>query len=381
MTEPLPSGRPLTLAQRIVLGTAAAAMLGIGVLGATGTYNNLTSVFPGATALGAVAAGEGATLILALVYVGLTMLGQTAPPAVRLGLWALPAVAAAVGAVAAHGPTATVVYAVTPLAMCTAAEGTGLLARRIVVRITGVDTEARRRGAAAVRRLAYERARSQAHPSRPVRWIADRRAWRLAARVGDGDTALGEQLLAVQRERLTAGADSALATMFGAAVTPVTPERDAVTAPVTPALDPAPEPRAEEPPAADPVTAVTPPVTETDTQVSDPADTDPVTADTDPVTADTDPVTEGVTLADVAAVAGIPVPVPGAQLTDDQLLLVLRWLRYQGDPPRAYRAAAAALRAAGHVGSEERVRKAWRTLLACEDEVPEGDGPNATPTD
>jgi hypothetical protein len=210
-------------------------------------------VFPGATALGAVAAGEGATLILALVYVGLTMLGQTAPAAVRLGLWALPAVAGAVGAVAAHGLTATVVYAVTPLAMCTAAEGTGLLARRIVVRTTGVDIEARRRGAATVRRLAYEQARAQSHPSHPVRWIAERRAWRLARHVGQGDTALDEQLLDVQRERLAGGADTALAAMFGMPVTAVTPDRDAVTAPVTAAL-PAGYERAPDEPAAEPGT-------------------------------------------------------------------------------------------------------------------------------
>lgn len=365
------TGRPLTTAQSVVLGAAAVAMLGIGILGATGTYSNLTTVFPGRTALGAVAAGEGATLILALVYVGLTMLGQTAPIAVRLGLWALPAVAATVGAVSATGPTATVVYAVTPLAMCTAAEGAGLLARRIVVWTTGVDIEARRRGAAAVRRLAYEQARAQSHPSHPVRWIAERRAWRLAARVGADDTALDELLLDVQRERLAAGADTALAAMFG---TPVTPARDAVTAPVTAALPAGPEPTIEQEPAPD---AVTPTVTPAVTQASAPEDPGPEPGVTPTVTPGAEPVTEGVTLAqlaelaelaDLAAVAGVPVPLAGVPLDTDQLALVLRWLRYRDDPPMSYRQAADMYRALGFKGSEERVRKAWSALGAEDDE-------------
>lgn len=336
------SGRPLTTAQSCVLGTAALAMLGIGAAGAYGTYNNLTGVFAGPTALGAVAAGEGATLILALVYVGLVMLGQSAPAAVRLGLWALPAVAATVGAVAAHGLTATVVYAATPLAMVAAAEGTGLLARRIVVRTTGVDVEAERRAAAAVRALAYQQARAARHPLAAVRYVAALRAWRLAGRVGRDDPALGEQLLDVQRVRLVEGADTALADMFAPTVTV---ERDAVTAPVTPALAPATVPEVEQPVEADPVT----PVPDPDTQMEPPA-------------------VPAVTLADLAAVAGVPVPVTGETLTADQLTLVLRHLRYQDDPPLSYRTAVTAFRDAGFVGSEERVRKAWGDLMSREEE-------------
>jgi hypothetical protein len=336
------TGRPLTTAQAVILGAAATAMLGIGSLGAVGTYANLTATFPGRTALGAVASGEGATLILSLVYVGLTMLGQSAPAAVRIGLWALPAVAAGVGAVAAHGITATVIYAVTPLAMSTAAEGSGLIARRIVVRTTGIDTEARRRNAEAVRRLAYEQARAQHHPDKEVRDKAARRAWKLAGRVGEHDTDLGAQLVYVQRARLTEGADAALATMFAPAVTP---DRAPVTAPVTPELPAAPQQPDEQPPAAA-----------------------PVTPEPEPVTQATAPDAPAVTLADLAAVAAVPVPVTGETLSGDQLTVVLRHLRYADDPPLSYRQAVTAFRDAGYVGSEERVRKAWGELMSHEED-------------
>jgi hypothetical protein len=333
------TGRPLTTPQACVLGTAATAMLAIGALGAYGTYSNLTTVFRSATALGAVAAGEGATLILALVYVGLVMLGQHAPAAVRLGLWALPAVASTVGAVAATNLTSTVVYAATPLAMVAAAEGAGLLARRIVVRTTGTDAEAERRAAAAVRRLAYEQARAARHPLRVVRWVAEFRAWRIARHVGADDTTLGGQLLDVQRARLAQGADAALSAMFAPAVTPGTPDRDAVTAVVTPALDPAPETADEQAPEPETGTGVT----GNGTQASDPQ-----------------------TLAEIATVTGVPTPVPGEPLSTPQLAVVLRWLRYQTDPPLSYRAARAMFRELGFVGAEDRVRPAWAALDAAE---------------
>jgi hypothetical protein len=333
------TGRPLTRTQAIVLGTAATAMLAIGALGAAGTFANLRTVFPGPTALGAVAAGEGATLILALTYVGLVMLGQTAPTIVRAGLWALPAVASTVGAMAATDLTATVIYAATPLAMVVAAEGTGLIARRIVVRTTGQDIEAQRRAASTVRRLAYEQARAERHPDEAVRQRAARRAWKLAARVGDGDLALGEQLVDVQRVRLVAGADASLAAMFA----PGTPVTEIGTPGVTPALDPAPEPAAD--PAPEPETGTG--VTGDGTQASDPQ-----------------------TLADLAAVTRVPTPVPGEALSADQLRVVLRWLRYQEDPPLSYRSARDLFRELGFVGAEDRIRPAWSALVAAEPDTP-----------
>lgn len=217
--------RTLTRGQTAILAAATVPMVAFGALGAWGTYSNITSVFHrSATALGVVAAGEGATLVLALVLVGLTMLGQSSPAAVRVGLWALPAVASTTGAAVAETVTEAVVFAVTPLAMCVSAEGMGLLARRIVVHRTGLDMESQRRNAQTVQRLAYHRARAANHPSDRARRRSERASWRLARRVGVGDTQLGAQLVDVQRARLTEGADAALAGMFGTAPAPAAPE-------------------------------------------------------------------------------------------------------------------------------------------------------------
>ncbi|MET8130151.1 hypothetical protein ABZV67_38550 [Streptomyces sp. NPDC005065] len=71
-------------------------------------------------------------------------------------------------------------------------------------------------------------------------------------------------------------------------------------------------------------------------------------------------------LADLAAVAGVPVPEPGEPLTDGQLDLVLRHLRYVDDPPQSYRQARDGFRDSGYVGSEERVRRAWGALMSKE---------------
>lgn len=218
----------LTRGQISVLAAATIPMVAFGGLGAWGTYTNIVSVFDrSATALGVVAAGEGATLVLALVAVGLVMLGQAVPAPVRVGLWALPAVASATGAAVAETVTEAVVFAVTPMAMTVSAEGMGLLARRIVVFRTGVDAEAQRRNAATVQRLAYHRARAERHPSDHARKRSERASWRLARRVGVGDAQLGARLVTVQRERLTEGADAALLDMFSTAA----PELPAITEP------------------------------------------------------------------------------------------------------------------------------------------------------
>lgn len=79
------------------------------------------------------------------------------------------------------------------------------------------------------------------------------------------------------------------------------------------------------------------------------------------------PTAPTVTLADLAAVSGVPVPEPGRPLTDEQLDVVLRHLRYADDPPQSYRQARDAFRRAGFVGSEARVRIAFGALLAQED--------------
>ncbi|WP_240496610.1 conjugal transfer protein [Streptomyces torulosus] len=189
-------------------------MLATGVVGGIGTYSNIGHAYGTGTALGALGAGEGTTAVLALVLLGLTMLGQSSPRVVRIGLWALPA-AAVMGAMATPDAGRTVVYALTPMGMSVSAEGMAFLARRIVVHTDGRDAENERHTADIVQALAYHRARGAHRPSDRVRKRSDRASWRLARKVGVGDAALGSRLLDVQRARVTAGADAALASMFG----------------------------------------------------------------------------------------------------------------------------------------------------------------------
>ncbi|MCX5607892.1 hypothetical protein OHB39_09955 [Streptomyces sp. NBC_00047] len=334
-------------------------MLATGAAGGAGTFSNIKGVYGSGTALGAVAAGEGATAVLALVLLGLTMLGQSSPAVVRLGLWLLPAAAAVMAAMAADGAGRTVIYAVTPMGMCVAAEGMAFLARRIVVHTDGRDAEAEHRAAAVVRALAYHRARAANHPDMRTRKSSERTSWRLARRIGTGDASLGTRLLDVQRERVTDGADAALADMFGTAVTP---ERHAVTAPVTPALSPAPEPHTDPAAATAEVEAVTGSRDGEDTQVTS---TMPEAEDESVVV-----VVTAVTLDEVAAVTGVPTPRPAEALSDAQLVVVLRHLRYSADPPLSYRQAVTAFRDGGFVGGEQRVRKAWGALMSQEESTP-----------
>ncbi|MET9442386.1 conjugal transfer protein [Streptomyces sp. NPDC006610] len=225
----------LTKVQVGVLSAAFVPMLATGVLGGIGTYSNIGHAYGKGTALGALAAGEGATAVLALVLLGLTMLGQSSPRIVRAGLWVLPAAAAVMGAMAAPDPGRTVIYALTPMGMSVSAEGMAFLARRIVVHTDGRDAENERRTADLVQALAYHRARATQHPSDRVKKWSERKSWRLARKVGVGDVALGSRLLDVQRDRVTAGAEAALASMFGG--TPAAP---------APALDPTLAANAEE---------------------------------------------------------------------------------------------------------------------------------------
>lgn len=75
---------------------------------------------------------------------------------------------------------------------------------------------------------------------------------------------------------------------------------------------------------------------------------------------------DGASLAEIAAVAGVPTPLCGETLSDEQLLVVLRWLRHADSPPLSYRTALRLFRAEGFSGKEERVRHAWRELTQAE---------------
>lgn len=226
--------RELTRGQTVVLGATAVIMVAVGGFGAAGTYTNVTSVFHRqATAAGVVAAGEGLTLVLALIMLGRTMLGQAAPAIVRVGMWLAPVSASVLGLLIADGVQEAAVYAVTPLAMSGAAEGLGFIARSIVVYTTGRDAEADRRNAATVQQLAYQQALANGHPDDAVKEAATRKAWKLAGHVGVGDQQLAEGLVEVSRGRLQQGADRVLGEMLAISAsrgdTPTTSPR-AVTA-------------------------------------------------------------------------------------------------------------------------------------------------------
>ncbi|MFF3062506.1 hypothetical protein [Streptomyces sp. NPDC057909] len=363
-TQPKPEEprRALSRAQNIVLAAAFVPMLATGIAGGVGTYSNISAAYGSGTALGAVAAGEGATAVLALVLLGLTMLGQSSPLMVRVGLWALPASSSVMSAMAAgDDPGRTVIYAVTPMGMCVAAEGMAFLARRIVVHTDGRDADAERKAAEVVQALAFHRARSANHPDAKVQARSERTSWKLARRVGIGDVSLGARLVNVQRERVTTGADAALMDMFCVTATP------GVTPGVTPAVTPGTsrfELEAPKPPSGAGDTQAG--TTETSLVIP------PVPPVTDKAAAAKDgsilePAVTPLTLAEVAAVAGVVTPETGETLTEDQLIVVLRHLRYSQDPPLSYRRAAASFREAGFVGSEKRVRVAWGALLSQEE--------------
>ncbi|MFI6103186.1 hypothetical protein [Streptomyces sp. NPDC051310] len=82
------------------------------------------------------------------------------------------------------------------------------------------------------------------------------------------------------------------------------------------------------------------------------------------------PVEGAMTLRDLADVAGVATPKPGVTLTDEQLEVVLRWLRYAMEPPRSYRQAQKEFRAAGFIGGEHRVRRIWGEIETREASVP-----------
>lgn len=227
----------LTWGQVAVLVITTIPMIAVGAVGGWGTYTNIVAEFGRvATAAGAVAAGEGVTLVAALVMLVLTMLGQSSPAVVRVFLWLGPLAASTMGVAVADTLTERILYALTPLGMCGAAEGIGLLARRVVVYRTDVDVEAQRRNAATLRRIAFHRARAERHPWKWVRRFSALVAWRLMGQLGHGDATLGSALTDVQNIRVVEGANTALAAMLhtGHELPPATPRHAVAAADATP---------------------------------------------------------------------------------------------------------------------------------------------------
>ncbi|MFJ8982575.1 hypothetical protein [Streptomyces sp. NPDC102282] len=111
------------------------------------------------------------------------------------------------------------------------------------------------------------------------------------------------------------------------------------------------------------------------TQVSNPAAGTGTPGDTPKGAGDTpggtpeEQAARAAALAELAAVAGVPVPEPGEPLSDGQLDVALRHLRYVDDPPQSYRQARDEFRDLGFVGSERRVRRAWAELMEKEEEA------------
>ncbi|MEU6996642.1 hypothetical protein ABZ953_39075 [Streptomyces sp. NPDC046465] len=82
------------------------------------------------------------------------------------------------------------------------------------------------------------------------------------------------------------------------------------------------------------------------------------------------------TMADMAAVRGVPTPESGEPLTDAQIGVVLRYLRYQEEPPLSKRQATRRFRNMGFMGSQERLKRVWRAEVSEDngaDDVEEND--------
>lgn len=215
----------LSKGQVAVLAVAAAPMAAVGVAGAVATYVNMNHVLHrGASALGLVAAGEGATLICALVALAVTLMGQHTPATVRAGMWLVPLGAAGVGLALAPSTSEAVVMAFTPLAMTAAGEGVAFVARRVVAYRTGVDIEQQRRSG-----LLLWHANRAANGRGLGRFLSKAAVWRLTRKFAETDSQLSVQLGEIQRFRISQGADGNLAAVLsGAEKTPVRPAVDPV---------------------------------------------------------------------------------------------------------------------------------------------------------
>lgn len=216
--------------------------------------------------------------------------------------------------------------------------------------------DARHLRAAAVTDVVTETA---GHLGEMERQIARAETLTLAeARIAKARAKAEERLQKADKEHGEKAAAFATRTLTLAVPTPDTAVSAAVTAPDTdrPAIAPATAPETT------PDTTVPHPVTPTDMQANTATSTATDTADTPPA--------QPVTLAELAAVAGVSTPVPGEPLTDAQLDVVLRHLRYTDDPPGSYRHAQKGFRDRGFVGSDERLRRAWSALVKNEETTP-----------
>lgn len=200
----------LSKGQTLVLVATSLPMAAVGTAGAVATYINMDNVLHrSGSALGLVAAGEGATLVCALVALLVTLMGQHTPAVVRAGLWLIPVLASATGVALAPTQDERVVMAVTPLAMTAAGEGIAFVARRVVAYRTGTDIEQQRRSG-----LLLWHANRAANGSGIGRRLSKAAVWRLTRSFAATDSQLSVQLGEIQRFRIQQGADANLAAVL-----------------------------------------------------------------------------------------------------------------------------------------------------------------------
>jgi len=344
--------RTLSRPAACILGAIFAVMAAVGTVGAYGTFTNMRAAFgQSGTALGVVAAGEGATAVLGLTLIGLTLISRPYPVALRLALWLIPLGGSATGAAIAPDARHAVVYALTPMAMTVAAELAGYLARSIVVHRTGVDAEADRRTGETLRLIEFHQARAQRHPEAKTRNRSERAAWRLAHRLGKDDPRLGTALPAAYADRTADAALTALDALYGRVPAPAVTAAD--TVPVLTAT------------AADTVPVLTvPTVPEATEAVRPEAPAAPLAAPDPEPTPELEPAVEDDQPAepepefDTADDDTVP-PEPGGRLTDVELDVVVHMIRTETNPPRSYREMEARFRELGYRAGAERLRTAW----------------------
>lgn len=236
----------LTKGQKAVLIMASAPMAATGIAGGIASFFNFRTILDGqaSAALSIVAAGEGATLVAALVMLALTLLGQHTPAPARFALWALPAVASVAGGILADDLKMKVVMVAAPLAMTVSGEGVTLVARRIVAFQTGADIEQQRRSG-----LLLWHANRAANGKGLAKKRSELAVWRLTKQFAATDTQMSVQLGEVQRYRIGEGADANLAAVLTGQTTVKAPERARAVpaAPAAPELPAAPSQGVQQP--------------------------------------------------------------------------------------------------------------------------------------
>lgn len=225
----------LTGGQRLVLIIAAVPMAAAGIAGGVASYFNFVSVLTERSyAASIVLAGEGATVICALVALAVTLMGQHTPAPARAGLWLIPMVASVAGGVIAPDLNTKIVMSLSPLAMTAAGEGLALVARRTVAYRTGVDIEQQRRSG-----LMLWHANRAVNGRGLGKVISHAAVWRLTKQFAATDGQLSVQLGETQRFRINEGADANLAAVLSGNTGKRAVRHAVESAPVIPALPPA----------------------------------------------------------------------------------------------------------------------------------------------